>query len=372
VIMRTDIYTRVPIIEETEEHILLDAIGGRWTCRWIIDRSVNSRFGETIDAALANALLPIRTILDLRSGSNDPPAPLKRVKDDAGLVYDLNPSGRPVLSAPDFSSWEADGKVYFQGVVRSMDELKALTKRQRKRHNIPFEEIARQTQEEHKFAPALNLGIQLDSDACRCVAKMVCNLFGTTHAEPFLRDEFNPIRDFVHKGMGNVRDFVQINVTPVSIDAASALGPLDHLLLVRGDAMTGEVRALVALYKHIQFIVQLGRTTLDRDVVLSYRLDQIGREARKHDLQDLALIVPPLKQVTALQVETATVAAFSTLFEKIHELQEQRRRAEIVQQSITEWSESLGEGTVITEEDIRRISRTISDRILEPLFRHPH
>jgi hypothetical protein len=370
--MRTDIYTRVPIIEETEEHILLDAIGGRWTCRWIIDRSVNSRFGETIDAALANALLPIRTILDLRSGSNDPPAPLKRVKDDAGLVYDLNPGGRPVLSAPDFSSWEADGKVYFQGVVRSMDELKALTKRQRKRYNIPFEEIARQTQEEHKFAPALNLGIQLDSDACRCVAKMVCNLFGTTHAEPFLRDEFNPIRDFVHKGMGNVRDFVQINVTPVSIDAASALGPLDHLLLVRGDAMTGEVRALVSLYKHLQFIVQLGRTTLDRDVVLSYRLDQIGREARKHDLQDLALIVPPLKQVTALQVETATVAAFSTLFEKIHELQEQRRRAEIVQQSITEWSESLGEGTVITEEDIRRISRTISDRILEPLFRHPH
>lgn len=369
--MTTDIYTRVPIVQETEEHILLDALGGRWTCRWIIDRSVNSRFGETIDAALANALLPIRTILDLRSGSNDPPAPLKRVRDAAGQVYDLNPGGRPVLSAPNFSSWEADGQVYFQGVVRSLDELKALTKRQRRKHNIPFEEIARQIQEVQEFGPPLNLGIQLDSDSCRCIAKMACNLFGTTHSETILRDEFNPIRDFVHKGVGDAHRFVQINVTPVSLDARSALGPLDHLLLVRGDATTGEVRALVALYKFIQFSVQLGRTILDQDVALSYRLDQIGREARKHDLQDLALTAPSFKQVTESDVETATVAAFSRLFEQVHELQEQRRRSEIVRQSITEWSASLGEGAVITEEDILRLSRTITDRILAPLFRYP-
>ena len=59
------------------EHILLNKLGGRETTTSLVCKKCNSDFGQSIDSNLAEQTLFLRNSLQLRSGSRQPPPPVK-------------------------------------------------------------------------------------------------------------------------------------------------------------------------------------------------------------------------------------------------------------------------------------------------------
>ncbi len=372
--MPTDIYTKDSILTDTDEHILLNALGGRRTCRGIIDVTTNSRFGTEIDDILADAILPIRVLLALRDGDNNLPPLAKKVPGDNGVLYDIGPKGVPSLSTTRVDiSYPEPGRLHIQGTVRSTGELRRHLKRTLAKHNIPFEQILQQIEIVSTQAPPVTFSFEFNEQCNRTIAKMACNLFAANHRDLFLRNDFDPIRAFVNSG-GDTAPHVALNTETIDINADDrGLGPLDHVLLVHGDAISGRIEALVTLYKHIQFIVYLGTTSLDQDIMLAYRLDQDGRGERRssQDPQDLTLQVPLFSRSQSNQTMNPSVITreFTALFGTVDTLQRQRRLTEII---ATSWAEVFGgepEGTILTSEHIRRFANLASPRIVDALFR---
>jgi len=372
--MTQDIYTGKPIITDTEEHILLNALGGRRACRGIINVTTNSRFGNEIDNALADTLRPVRVLLALRDGDNKLPPPIKRVPGYDGVLYNLAPEGVPSLSTPRVEiSYPEPGRLQIQGAVRSLTDLRRYLGRTLAKHNIPFEHIAQQVQISRTPAPPVTFSLAFDERCFRAIAKMACNLLAMGQTALFLHNNFDPIRSFVSTG-GSALPHVALSAETIDIDAdGRGLGPLDHLLLVRGDAKSGRVEALVTLYKHIQFIVHLGTTDLDRDIALAYRLDQDGRGERRgdQDPRDLTLHIPSFTHAQERQAtmgEQVLKRGIIALFSTVSALQGKRHMAEIIR---TSWDEAFAgepKGTIITDDHIQRFARLASPRIVLSFF----
>jgi HNH endonuclease len=68
--------TEITAENDSDEHLIPEAIGGRRKIRSFICRTCNAAAGETWDAEIARQLLPLSLMLDISRERGDPP-PLK-------------------------------------------------------------------------------------------------------------------------------------------------------------------------------------------------------------------------------------------------------------------------------------------------------
>lgn len=368
--MADDIYLRTPIVDDTDEHILLNALGGRLVVRGLIDRKINNRFGDSIDAALAEAVLPIRVMLNALSGDGRPPPPYREAKGPDGTPYNLLPGGTPELANPSLSVKHENGSLQIEGVVRSTAELKRLLQRPLAKHGIPFERVAELQREQKERSPVLSMNLNFSPESTRSIAKMACNLFAKTQRAEFTTPGFDAIRSFIANGDGAPGDFVCCNTRPVNISKhGRALGLLDHLIFVRADGT--HVEGLVALYEHLQFIVRLGR--LDRPLRMStaYRVDQIGAAHRVDDRRDMRLFPRSFDRVASSswrQVLHEYHRAFSRLLRVVWDRHHAEFRRDLIETAMREaWGEP--DGRPITQAMIERFARLVAERWTDHLVR---
>src|SRR5687767_1904233 len=91
-----DIYTLRPVNQASEEHIILNSLGGKLTAP-LIDKLTNDLFGQTIDAALAADLNLLRVLLGAKSGDGRDPARHRGMVTESGEAYDLAAGGKPEI-----------------------------------------------------------------------------------------------------------------------------------------------------------------------------------------------------------------------------------------------------------------------------------
>jgi hypothetical protein len=284
-------------VTASEEHIVLDSLGGRLVSPDLLDKTTNDRFGSTVDAALADVLLPIRVMLDAKAADGRS-APFFRGATTAdGRRYNVLPGGKPELAAPEVQIALTEKGVAINAKVRSMSEARRLLERKLSEYGIRPEvlEAAARGVEEH--VPMLNFGLEFGPGAWRAILKMACNLLAHRQAPLFLGAGFDAVRNLVLTGVGDPWDFVAFNTASVDLNAqGSALGQLDHLVLVHGDATACSVHGLVALYGHLQFVLFLGSAPLDASFATSYRVDQLGGTDRLDAPEDGEIVPPPFKR----------------------------------------------------------------------------
>lgn len=128
--------TIITIENQTEEHIIINAAGGRLRSRDLICINCNSRFGSSIDAALANQLNGIANMLMIQR-QNGVPQPIIATHPGTGDKYKLMVGGTPVLAKPVVkqhnlhgqnglyirSSNERDFKHIVKGILKKYPEL---------------------------------------------------------------------------------------------------------------------------------------------------------------------------------------------------------------------------------------------------------
>lgn len=323
-----NIYTKNPIVNETEEHIILNALGGRITARDLIDVATNGEFGSTIDVALANTIHLARTLTNALSGDGNPPPVYREVPGEDGVLYDIRPDGKVEISTPRLDVKRTEDGLQIDGTVRNKPELQRLLARPFRAAGIDISRVAEIAKYTETPMPQMTFNMQFTPDGYRAIAKMACNLFARTCRESFLHDDFDSIRNFVAKGSGDYWDFVAANTEPVDIcDQGRRLGILDHHILIT--SKNGEVSGLVTLFEHLQFIVRIGRHEGLANVATSYRVDQIGRRHRIDDLQDTGMKIPAFARIAAATEEEAIEATARARDRLVPVLmQEQKRLAE--------------------------------------------
>lgn len=338
-----DVYKKTAIVTQSDEHILLNAFGGRWSSRDLIDKTTNDGFGHGIDAGLADAFLSIRVLLDAKSGEGLSPPPLKGASSEDGEIYNLNPGGLPEMAKPQVCvSKDPDGSTSIDYTVRSMQELHRLTSRVAVKAGLSKEEIEARATIGEFMPPRLHTRTKLGPAAWRAMAKMVCNLLAESDRDVFLGEEFDDVRGFVLKG-GNPWDFVAINTNPVEVTSGpGALGPLDHLLLVRSDADSGLVSGLVAIYGHFQVCIRLGVLQCPKPIATSYRVDQLGRIDRVNAPADLKIHVPLFVPLSATNRNVWFQAASAAMNKTMPFVMEQADRAAISQMVSKSMEDAFG------------------------------
>lgn len=371
--MATDIYTKTPIDDPSEEHMLLSALGGSLKSLDLVARSTNNKLGHTIDAALMRAVQFLRLIFDARSVDGNAAAPLKGLRGGDGKKYGLLSGGKPELGQPTATfTKKEDGSVQVHAEVRTLEEAEKLLRRKLEGLGADAKSMV-ETLHKRKSVPVppLEVSLAFGPDEYRCIAKMACNLLAYNRSRIFLDAGFDGIRSFVFEGVGDPVHFVWLNPIVFDLACSNPIGQVDHLLLVHGNAH-GEVLGLVVLFAHLQFVVRLGTSAALSGTAHSYRVDQLSGGARIDDSSDLA-IGPELfthrefagwdRQIALYEESLRRLLAVTTDYDF------KRARTRLIQQSLDEVFREKPEVSLITPGEIDEIARVVAMRYVELLDR---
>lgn len=284
-----DIYTCKEIVHDSNEHILLNALGGKLQASGIIDKKTNDTFGQTIDQDLLKMVEPFRVILNIRKGDGGSPPFLRAVTSEDSSRVDILPGGVPTLAHPSMKTEAVGGRKVLNASFRTIEEAKKHISVWAARHapNMVVNEILKQAIEKSS-QPTLDFELVLNPGGRRCIAKMACNLFSLANRPCFLMSDFDVIRDFVREdsaGCMSIDALVHAVDSPLDINwDRTGYSSLDHV--IGFDLINGQVVGFVVLFGYLQFRVQLGRSSIPLNKQRStYRVNPfLGQDRIDRDL----------------------------------------------------------------------------------------
>ena len=117
----------------TEEHIILNAIGGVLKSKNLICKQCNSNFGDEIDSRLAKQLQPFSVLMnvDRDRGKTPPIEAVRSSNNEKILVY---PGGKPGSSKPEVCFFEDNGQKRYHVVARDRKEMNQIYKGIKKKY----------------------------------------------------------------------------------------------------------------------------------------------------------------------------------------------------------------------------------------------
>jgi hypothetical protein len=122
----------VPAADDSREHIIPQAIGGRLKTRRFICARCNSESGQTWDADLARQLNPLSLFFGIVREQGEPPA--QQVKTVMGQKLWLGPGGRLDMTRPTISKQPCESGTKLSVSARSMSEARQILEGLRRKH----------------------------------------------------------------------------------------------------------------------------------------------------------------------------------------------------------------------------------------------
>lgn len=369
--MNDDIYTKRPIGDDSGEHILQNALGGRLSVRGLIDSSTNHEFGHTIDHALEQAVHPVRVMLHARSGRGEDPAGMIGLEAD-GRAFDIAAGGviRPQPEKPRKLEW-VDGRLDLDVTVPDERALRDMLRKEARRQSRDLNEVMAKIRphmvQRRELPPVFHFNIGVwDTMPYRAIAKGACNLFAHGNADEFRHEAFDEIRAFVLNG--TVANVLPVQAAEVDI-RHDALGPMDHLVRV-GVSESGDLVALVVYFAHFGFVVRLGTAPPGVRVERAYRVDQLGRQHRLDDARDLAIVIPCFHEAAARSYEefgALVIRQRDTFAPAALEYQEGLWLQRIIRRHARRLECEIGPGNEPTEAQRWAFARAVADDVAADL-----
>ncbi len=224
-------------------------LGARWTSGRIVSDKVQDQFGKTIDVALERGLQPVRNLFGTRGGRGNSGPTLKKVSLATGGAIDLEPGARPRLREPRVSVRHLPkGESEIRIELGTADQLKwALALLRKKLPHVTIEadsirHLARSVNSPVGGPVELVVSVG-GSEYFRGMLKSCFNLLGVSHPALALDSCFDPVRDFILNGQGDMEGFVRWILDPEPLQIPR-LGPTDQFIgiITRGQSVEGVVQ----------------------------------------------------------------------------------------------------------------------------------
>lgn len=173
-------YTEITSQNETDEHIIINAAGGRLKSKELIcEKCHRSEYWEEIDTALAKQLNALSNMLMVKRHRGKP-QPIIGDKQSTGEKYLLEVGGKPTLGKPSVEKTVDGDKTNISITARSEKELRKILKGVAKKHpHFDVEEAMKSAKwREEYFDEALHFQNQIGGkEVFRAVCKCATNFF---------------------------------------------------------------------------------------------------------------------------------------------------------------------------------------------------
>ena len=256
----------------TDEHIILNAIGGHLHSYTIICKDCNTRMGVTADAKLAEDLSFYTDFLGVKKNRQNEHDQI--MKDEDGHEIIVKEGGKSLeLRKPYVTSEEKDGVREISMAVRNRKELEGFLKGMVKRKEL------RQEQADEIFAKAkvtehhtvLNTSTMISTEAFPSIIKSAANFYvDRTHDTATVK----PLVPYI-KGQGDCKDVLYLHHFK-TLPYPVLKGQVTHMIHIEGSAKTGLLYAMMEYYSIYVYIVVIDRNYAGKDVNMTYTYDVVA------------------------------------------------------------------------------------------------
>lgn len=259
----------------TDEHIILNALGGHLHSYTIICKKCNNRMGESADAKLAEDLSFYTDFLGIKKNRKHEHDQIMTDEDGHEIVV-KNGGKSLALRKPYVSNEEKDGVREIKMTVRNVGELGGYLKGMVKRNELTQEQadeiFAKAKVTEHRSP--LSKRIFISTEAFPSIIKSAANFYvDKTHDIATVK----PLVPYI-EGKGDCRDVLFLHHFK-SLPYPEIKGQVTHMIHIEGAAKTGLLYAMMEYYSIYVYIVVIDRNYTGNDFNMTYAYDVVaGKE----------------------------------------------------------------------------------------------
>lgn len=354
---------------KSDEHIILNAIGGRLKSDQLLCITCNSSLGDKFDAELAEQLNLFANFLNIKRHRGKP-QPVKAKLQTTGEEYYFETGGKPVLYKPKIHEERIGDEVTLNISAKNKSEMrKVLRGLNRKYPNINIEELISKAEDRieyinEPFHFSLTFG---GMGAFRSVCKSAINFYiykggnrdNIIHLIPFLKSEID--LNIVWTYYPEIRIIKDMNDDEVI-----------HGIIIKGNNINKILYGYLVYFNSIKYLVKLNDNYNGSDIEFSYFFDvSLNQEVfKKFDIElsknEIDHIInekqPPYEQLKN---------EHEALLGIIQKVQKDDHFNEIFNKA---WERSIvkyPEGTIMTEEMIKELVYRFLEEII-PLIARKH
>ena len=259
------------------EHIIPNALGGRFKIKPLLCKSCNSTFGHEIEGELAKQFAFFMNRFNIPRERGDLPE-LELKDPDTGEKILLDHLGRPRYADPPKINIEPqpNGRVHIQIKARNEKDVKQILRGLRRKYPAIPENMNFPTQEKYFDVP-LQVQFSIGGIKCfRAIAKMAFGYLTYKKGIDFARSSvFDPIRSFVHKGIEQeIVYFYSLDSSLIQFSGKE----LNHIIILSLSSSHKNIIAYVELFSVCCFLILLTDKYEGQEECFSYSYNPITRE----------------------------------------------------------------------------------------------
>lgn len=265
---------------ETLEHIIINAAGGKLKSNRLICQDCNTKFGNDIDSALAKQINPLANMLMIKRERGEP-QPIIATRKSTGEKYVFEVGGKPSLIKPIIEKSIEDNKINFSISARSEEELKTILKGiSKKNKSLDISEALKSAKwQEEYFNDQFHFKNEVGGkDVFRAVCKCAINYFIYKRGNPNQIHQLIPYIEGKEDG-----NFVWLHYKDNLYD----LTPDEsfHAIQLIGDSKERILYCYVDYFNSYKYLVLLNENYTGHTMKETYCFDVINTKPIKRDVK---------------------------------------------------------------------------------------
>ena len=261
---------------ETEEHIILNSLGGKLKSKTLICRNCNSKLGNEIDSELSDMLNPIANLLNIDRDRGE--AQAFKVYDSVnGETYNILPGGKPERSKPVIDEEINNGKGQVRITARSYKEARHILKGYKKKYKDFTKDIDDVIKECSRNKTYITQPINIDlcvgsNNIYKAICKMAINFY------IYVGGNLKYVNHLIPYILGESNENNYTRLYYKNSEIVSKNEEVLHTLIIKGDNGEGILFAYIELFNVYKYIVLLNDSYCGEDIEYSYLFNVLTRE----------------------------------------------------------------------------------------------
>ncbi len=254
---------------ESVEHIIPNAIGGRLKSKELLCKKCNSLLGEQVDSKFCNSLSPLSGFLDIQRERGTNPD-IKNIKSNDGKLYNLVNGRYPVPVSPEINFDESKNRFHIS--ARNEKEMRHIIKKLKKKYpNLDDNELeSKMIRGKYYMNEALNMQLQLgNNEFMKALLKIAINFYLHRCSRVIdLHERIEELRNTNDIPVSIIRHYY----TKDSIKYEDT-NEVSHTIYIKGDSSTKLLYAFIEIFSSAAFIINLNTEYNGPEASYSYTYD---------------------------------------------------------------------------------------------------
>ncbi len=346
---------------KSQEHIIINAIGGRLKSKDLICKNCNNKYGDSIDSQLAKELHYFSSHFIIKRDRGEVPI-VKKLKNSKNEEFDIIDGRTPRMSKPEIDVKEKDGEVNISIRARNEKELlKILNGLKKKFPQIDLEKAKEKfIRDSYYLKDPLSIPIQIGDDASfKSICKTSLNFY-------FLKTNLK--RDYVLPSINFLKSESKENPVehfyPEKRIIPQKEGEILHSILLKGDRANKLLYCFVEFFSTFSFLIRFSNKFNDESFEHSYCYDVLKNEEVEKSME--------LNLTRDEFEEREQKIKIERIHEKINrsigiglKKHAEFTQDEVLKRSIKKALKDVPEGAIITEEILKNLTNIIAEDMVE-------